>query len=512
MSHTWDAERSKKRIAAAIKAVAKVEIADYKREFSLDSIPINKAYRMNAAHLYADIVNFDDMLNVTDDEGTTCHRRTLRFLNLHYRAVRRVLDRVDMTRVDFHNQRLHAICYKPYGSDEENEADRVHLAVSVAKLIIDVLANTGDDDEKIPNAKVRVGIDTGTALAVNNGRRGGREPLFLGSPANQAAKHAAAGTKAGVFLTNQARKIIGLPEIDDHQAVPLSSGEIAVSQEAAHLDVSVDDIVSEWRDDLEAHPIGTFQFARHTPPLKNLDISNLTPKNSRRQEAVSIYADLDGFSDFVAKNTDDDEGAKAVVRALHVIRSELDASLSSDFEGRRVRFIGDCIHGLICSGTAQTTDEEATVSDATLCVGALRSGFDLALGELAANGVAIDGLGLQIGFDLGPVSVTRLGIRGDQIRCCVGRAVRNSEREQMRCGSDETSIGNSAYEASTSAVRGLFGKNRKIANLDYNEAVEALSSEGDGTAETAKKASLNIASPAVVRASETVIRPHAIKD
>jgi hypothetical protein len=38
---------------------------------------------MRAAHLYADIVNLDDILGVTEAEGETCHRRTLRFLNLH---------------------------------------------------------------------------------------------------------------------------------------------------------------------------------------------------------------------------------------------------------------------------------------------------------------------------------------------------------------------------------------------------------------------------------------------
>ena len=58
-----------------------------------------------------------------------------------------------MQRVDFHNQRLHGIVTKPYGEDDEGQ--RIHHAVAVAQLIIDVLDETGDDDEQIPNAIVK---------------------------------------------------------------------------------------------------------------------------------------------------------------------------------------------------------------------------------------------------------------------------------------------------------------------------------------------------------------------
>jgi hypothetical protein len=68
-------------------------------------------------------------------------------------------------------------------------------------LVIDVLARTGEDADH-PAAKVRIGIDSGKALAVNNGRRGHREPLFLGEPANQAAKRASGGEATGIYLTN----------------------------------------------------------------------------------------------------------------------------------------------------------------------------------------------------------------------------------------------------------------------------------------------------------------------
>lgn len=506
MTKSWKHDRAADHIAKKLKDVESVTILDYRRDMSLENIPSNKAYRVDGVHLYADILNLSEMLNVTADEGVTCHRRTLRFLNLHYRAVHRILDYCDARRVDFHNQRLHSVLTKPYNTETDAEAKRVRNAVAIAQLIIDVLQETGDADQNIPNAQVRVGIDTGTALAVNNGRRGGREPLFLGAPANHAAKMSGGGTKPGIYLTNEARETIGLGTVDNPAATALTSAEIEDCQRKAALEVSKDKIVKEWEEDLEKNPIGSFNFSRHTPPLRTLDITALTPANSRRQEAASVYADIDGFTAYVAKHIED--AAEDVVRVFHVIRAELDRVLTCDFDGRRIRFIGDCLHGLLCDGTVQTTDDAATVSTATLCAGALRSSFELCLEKLEEEGIDTDELGLAIGFEFGPMTVTRLGMHGDRVRCSISRGVLASEDEQTRCAGSETAIGSFACEAGTQAVRDLFGSKRKVSSLDYNEAVEALSDKGDETAKAVKKAAFATVAPAIAGASDRTVRPY----
>ena len=121
--------------------------------------------------------------------------------------------------------------------------------------------------------------------------------------------------------------------------------------------------MKEWKEDLKNSPIGAFGFSGHTPPFSTLDIEELSVKNSRRQDAATVYADIDGFTAYVTKNITTDAAAKHVVRALHVLRSELDAVLHTDFAGRKVRFIGDCVHGLLVEGTAQTSDEIETISN-----------------------------------------------------------------------------------------------------------------------------------------------------
>jgi hypothetical protein len=65
-------------------------------------------------------------------------------------------------------------------------------------------------------------------------------------------------------------------------------------------------------------------------------------------------------------------------------------------------------------GTAYATDDEGTVSASTLCAGALRSSFGLALERLKANDIDPAGLGLAIGYEFGPMTVTRLGMQGDR--------------------------------------------------------------------------------------------------
>lgn len=504
MAKTWKEDRARDHIEKKIRDVETVTVVDYTRDTSLENIPTNKAYRVEAAHVYADIVNLDDMLRVTEVEGETCHKRTLRFLNLHYRAAHRAIQGAGAKRVDFHNQRLHAIVAKPYG--EDSEADRVHRAVALGQLMIDVLAQTGEDDENIPDAELRVGIDTGQALAVNNGRSGYREPLFLGDPANHAAKLSGASSAVGIYLTNAARTAIGLKTVASPAATKLTSDEIRTSQDAAALDVTAASIVEDWRKDLKASPIGAFDFARPSPPLRTVDISALTPGNSRRFEGASTYADLDNFTRYVADNIADN--AEDVVRVLHVLRAELDRVFTSDFDGAKIRFIGDCLHGMAFDGTSRSTDDEQTVSTAVLCAGALRSSFDLAIGMLEDEGLDVSSLGLQIGVDFGPMTLTRLGMQGDRVRCAVSRGVRSSEAEQGRCSDRETAIGQSAYDAGTQAVRDLFGEGRKIADLDYDTAVEALAETGDATAKAARAAGFVAAAPAVARASETVVKPY----
>lgn len=468
----WSKDTARSRIAMRLEEVSNVVIKDYVRDTDLTGIGTNVAYRVDGVHLYIDIININELLETTTTDGERAHKRALRFLNNHYRAVRNILLNVDAIQIDFHNQRLHAVFAKPY----DDEAARVHKAVATAQLVRNVLVKIGEnEDDPLPAAKTRVGIDTGKALAVNNGRRRSREPLFLGNPANQAAKRAGYDTEVeGIFITNNARIAVGWDKVLNDFSIALTDEQIAKSQEKAALTVTVDKVVKDWETDLENNPIGKFEFTRHTPPYRDLDLEELTPRNSRRQEATSIYADIDNFTRYVADRIDDDASAIDVVKTLHILRSELDAVLYEDFAGKKVRFIGDCIHGILIEGTATNTDDAETAKNAMLCSAAMRSSFAIALDELAAEGIDVGDLGLGIGLEHGFIAITRLGIKSEMVRCCISRSVLASEAEQQKCNGRQTSVGPKLYDHAPTQFRELFGIGRKRADFDYAVAEEAI--------------------------------------
>ncbi len=53
-------------------------------------------------------------------------------------------------------------------------------------------------------------------------------------------------------------------------------------------------------------------------------------------------------------------------------------------------------------------------------------------------------------FEYGPMTVTRLGMKGELVRCSVSRGVLAAENEQSRCRGNGTAMGAIAYSSGTS--------------------------------------------------------------
>ena len=151
-----------------------------------------------------------------------------------------------------------------------------------------------------------------------------------------------------------------------------------------------------------------------------------SPKSEAAMRA--IFADIDGFTSFVDQSIlGGSEKIREAVRIVHVIREELASVLKDDFGGKRVRFIGDCIHGCVAEGE-RVDDAAKSVREAVLCASAMRSSFDLCL-ETVRSDAAID---LAVGIEYGPTPMTRLGHRGeDSVRCAASRATVEAERTQQ---------------------------------------------------------------------------------
>ena len=325
----WDRKTAEQRIQKYLKEVDDLEYRNLRTNTDLDSIPLNRAYVGEGVHVYANIPNFKELLETTSYDGERGHRRALRFLDLYQRALDFGLREVDVVRVDFHAQRLHAVSLEP----QDDEEMRVRKAVAVAAIAKKLIETGNLEHQELPNAKIRIGIDTGTALAIRNGRKGNREPLFLGDPANQAAKFAE-GEEAGIYLSNLCREIVGLNRVANPANVPLSRTlELEIIRTVIG-EWKMERLSERWEEELEIYPQSRFEFSRPRLPISNLKFDELSPSNSRRLEAVCIYADISGFTKFVRNELKVDP--VKVVRTMHVLRSELQSVLT-DFDGRRVR-------------------------------------------------------------------------------------------------------------------------------------------------------------------------------
>ena len=196
---------------------------------------------------------------------------------------------------------------------------------------------------------------------------------------------------------------------------------------------------------------------------------------------ASVFADIAGYTHYVDEAIRTGRVAQAVAN-LYILRAEMADVLQKDFGGRKVRYVGDCLHGLIAEGDGRDTNERDTVRQAVLAAGGIRSSFELCLKLLPGLG----GLeGVAIGIELGQTPICRIGLVGEaSVRCSASKATCVSEAVQQTCSGHETAIGDRAFSAGDARVRHLFGNAHRVPGLTYEAAAAQLS---------------GVSSPAVVR-------------
>lgn len=444
-------------------------------------VPQNRAVTTHGVHVYANLMAYNDRLTEAGRETEASHARALQLLHFHYSGCDLLAEAFDVQRVDFHAGRLHAVVLTPEGVDREGE--RIAKAIAFASAFREMVDRGGRRYGVDFQTDVRIGIDSGPAIAVNSGRASEPEPLFIGSPANYAAK-LADGAEPGIFLAprvEQARTgvqpLAAVRVADEFAARVLGEGiEVRSLRKAARvpLDEAFEALVRDQDSLLKANGgvrPAEFSFHYRQPPLRTVKFVDHPPSNSIRMPLASLFADLDGFTAYVDAAIAGGRIAEAVSN-LHVLRVEMAAVLQEDFGGRKIRFIGDCLHGVIAVGGARDTDAMATVKEAVLAAAAIRSSFELCRQLLPG----IQRLGIAIGIEFGPTPMCRLGLRGDaSVRCSSSKATCVSEAVQAVCGGAETAIGERAYTEGAATVKHLFGTARRVPNLTFAAASALLS-------------------------------------
>jgi len=227
----WDYNRSRNRIAHFMTTVPQVSIdvrtfdqtyltqrisearARGKRlgldEAPIFAVPRSRAILVDGVHVYAQLLDYHDQIQEQGRETEASHKRVLQFLHLHYSATDRVVEEFEAQRVDYHGPRLHAVVVTPTG----DERQRILRAVAFAVTLKETIEAAGRDFGGARlRTRVRIGIDTGRAVAVSSGRGADLDHLFLGSPANHAAK-LAEGDQPGIYLSDRARRVLSEPTV-----------------------------------------------------------------------------------------------------------------------------------------------------------------------------------------------------------------------------------------------------------------------------------------------------------
>ncbi len=478
----WNYEIAKQHIENKLDEINDLEIIDYTRDVDIENIPRNRAYKVNGVHVYLNITNIKEVLEITKYEGEKVHKETIRILDLFYKLCTIALKEAGAILVDFHNHRLHAVFTKPYNSENgSSEKKRIENAISYSNFMANLLKKAHEDISTLPELEIKIGVDSGVALAVNNGRRGYRHPLFLGNPANRAAKMLQINNhKTGIVVPDELIDILELKEGDYYNAGNSSIKLCNNYLEGLSNNLDSSEVINKWKDSLENYDINNIEFSRTSYPIKNLNFSDLTPHNSKRQELISVYADISGFTKYIHEKINID--ANSLVKIFHVIKAEMDRVFESVYEGKRVRFIGDCIHGLIFNGTSYSTNEEKTVYDGTYLVASLRSSFDLTKKILTDNGFDVEKLGLTIGFELGHIAISGLGIKGERVVSTIGRAILESEEGQYRCENNQTAIGEKAYKKANKFIQDIFKNSRISQDLTIDKLDALLADAGEPNA------------------------------
>ena len=263
------------------------------------------------------------------------------------------------------------------------------------------------------------GTDQGIAIGTRDGIKGDQELLFLGSPANHAAK--IIGSANSFHLTENVYGALPRDLREHCNAVGQGLYQLE-SVTGTVLDRLLKNYSLSWKRDIFIRRLE--EEKRQYPLAKivygdadaSIDLDRLSIFDNKRVVGVSLFADVSGFTGYVdAARTKREK--LAALKVFHAIRKEMARVIKDDYQGLRIQYQGDRVQGLFhLPKGKETTIVAKTVNTAIGMQRSMQQTLPACLPEIA-------GLRLKIGIDLGTTLVSRLGTRGERDRICLGEAV-----------------------------------------------------------------------------------------
>ncbi|MHB8355142.1 MAG: adenylate/guanylate cyclase domain-containing protein [Vulcanimicrobiaceae bacterium] len=438
---SWNEQKSRERVQHHVANIGEIDVSPLKREVTnLEALLSETSCReIFGAHVYCDVTDFDELAS-DPKMKREAYQSLIQTTHIYQREVTRIAqDIVGDYRVHFQGAKVHVLCYLPIGSETEIATKAAFLL-----LVLNDFSRSVFNKEftAYPDWSIGGGADIGNAIGTRNGKNGKRELLFIGNPANHAAKIIT--DKSSLRITKRLHD--SLPEDLEECCAPLQGDNYKISASQETLDALCAKHGVEWDRAASATRIAD---DRMRFPLADIDYSEadvaivfetLGWKNSKRVLAASVFADVSGFTKFV-EDAVDDEGKEQALKVFHVIRKEFMKVATDDHAGVIVQFQGDRIQALFHIPKGDAGEIASAAVEAAI---GMQSSFEQVIKDELPEAAPLT---IKIGIDMGMTLASRLGAYGDRDNICLGMPVQEAANIEERCGNCVIGISKTVFGA-----------------------------------------------------------------
>ncbi len=452
---SWNYQSSMDRIRTHLENMGDIKVEKLRKEADLENLLSETACRdIYGSHVYVQVSNFARLASngsyVEDD-----YKRLIQGMHIYERAVTRIVEGLGGVLVHFQGPKLHALFYRPIDDGEQLAVRAVFLQL-VLKDFVKTIFNPAFSD--CDDFTIAGGTDLGNAIGTMDGINGDRELLFVGAPANHAAKIISTANRLRLTpsiydaLPDDLRAMCFQTDDGPYQMLSISSDDLDALLKAHGLTWNRDVSAKHVEEDKERFPLVDIAYSSAEVRIEVDDLSIL---NNKRVLGASIFADVSGFTRYIDAATSDEEKQSAL-KVFHAIRKETARVLTGDFNGVRIQYQGDRIQGLF---HLPQDDEEAIAQKVVEAAVGLQSSMELTLKVCLPE--AKD-LRLAIGIDMGTTLVSKLGARGQRDRICLGEEVECAALLEERSGGGQIAVSTAVFEVLPDELRNHFTYNATV--------------------------------------------------
>ena len=471
---SWNYENSQERIQEHLNDMGEIEVIKLTREADLEELLSETVCRdIYGAHVYVQVPNFahlaSDSIYAQDD-----YKRMIQSVHIYQRAVTNIVKGLGGVFVHFQGPKLHALFYRPI-DDAEKLAVRAVLLQLVLKDFVATIFNPAFPYD---NFTIAGGADLGNSIGTMDGINRDRELLFLGSPANHAAKVISSAKCLRLtkniydVLPDDLRALCFKTNDDSYQLDTVTSNDLDELLMTHGLTWERKRSMRAVDNDKNSFPLKDIGYSSAEVPI---DLDDLSIHNNKKVLGASIFADISGFTRYIDAAKSENDKIIAL-RVLHAIRKETARVIKGDFNGLRIQYQGDRIQGLF---HLPQDDEAAIAKKVVEAAAGLQSSMELILKECLPEA---NGLRLAIGVGLGTTLVSKLGARGQRDRICLGESVECAAQLEERSEGGQIALSGRIYKLLPDYLQGCFSYCTKVQGyVATNLTMEQIELAAKGT-------------------------------